>query len=109
MNNRIEEGHMDQLVEGAVHQAIPQGTIDHGARTSEEVQMATDRPQTNDRRKIPMRLGDVIPGTGVMQAKEETIPASRTGGKILSPYQGAKILRRSIQETLHQVPQPLNL
>ena len=76
---------MDPLEEGAVHQAIPQGTIKQGAQTSEGVQMATDRPQTNDRRKIHMRMGDVIPGTGVMRAKDETIPASRTGGKIRSP------------------------
>ena len=71
--------------------------------------MAKDRHLTNDQRKIHMRLGDVIPGTGVMRAKEEIIPASRTGGKIRSPYQGAKILRRGIQETLHRWPQPLNL
>ena len=47
---------MDPLEEGAVHQAKPHGTIDHGAQTSEEVQLATDRPQTNDRRKIQMQL-----------------------------------------------------
>ena len=64
------------------------GIIEHGAQTSEEVQMATDRPQTNDRRKTHMRLGGVIPGTGVMgaqggvvRAKEETIRAIRTKGK----------------------------
>ena len=61
MNNSIEEGHMDPLEEGAVHPATPQGTIDQGAQTSEGVQLATDRPQTNDRRKAHMRLGDVIP------------------------------------------------
>ena len=60
MNNRLGEGKMDPLEKGAVHQAIRQRTINHGAQTSEEVQMATDRPQTNDRRKIHMRLGDVI-------------------------------------------------
>ena len=32
MNNRTGEGHMDPLEEGAVHQAIPQGTINHGAQ-----------------------------------------------------------------------------
>ena len=80
MNNRIGEGHMELLEEGAVHQAMSQGTIKHGAQTSEEAQLATDRPQTNDRRKIHMRLGDVIPGTGVMCVNEETIPAIRTGG-----------------------------
>ena len=52
--------------------------------------MAKDRPLTNDPRKIHMRLGDVIPGTGVMRAKEEIIPASRTGRKIRSPYQGGE-------------------
>ena len=40
---------MDSLEEGAVHQATPQGTIEQGAQTSEEVQVASDRPQTNDR------------------------------------------------------------
>ena len=61
MNNQIEEGHMDPLEEGAVHPAMPQGTIGHEAQTPEKVQLATDRPQTNDRRKTHMRLGDVIP------------------------------------------------
>ena len=110
MNNRIGEGHLDPLEEGVVYQAMPHGTIEHGAQTSEEVQLATDRPQTNDRRKIHMRMGDVIPGTGFMRAKDETTPAIRTGGKIQiqSPYQGAMILRRGIQETLHKWQQPLN-
>ena len=80
---------MDPLEEGAVHQAMPQGKIEHGAQTSEEVQLATDRHQTNDRRKIHMRLGDGIPATGFMRIKEAVIPAIRTGGKIQSPYQGA--------------------
>ena len=102
MNNRIEEGHMDPLEEGAVHQVMPQGTIEHGAQTSEEAQLATDRPQRNDRCKVHMRLGDFIPGTGVMRVKEETIPAIRTGGTIQRRYQGAMILRRGIQEMLHQ-------
>ena len=66
MKSRIGEGHMDPLEERAVRQAMPHGTKDHGTQTSEEVQLATDRPQTSDRRKIHMRLGDVIPGTGVM-------------------------------------------
>ena len=56
MANKMGEGHMDPLESGAVHQAMPQGIIEHGAQTSEEVQMATDRPQTNDRRKTHMRL-----------------------------------------------------
>ena len=61
MNNPIEEGHMDPLEEGVVHPAMSQGKIGHGAQTSEEVRLATDRPQTNDRRKTHMRLVDVIP------------------------------------------------
>ena len=86
-------------------------------QTAEQVQRATDRPQTKDRRKAHMRLGEVIPVIGdmraqgrVMQAKDETIPAIRTEGKyqIQYPYQGAMILRRGIQEMLHQRPQPLN-
>ena len=118
MTNRIGEGHMDPLEVGAVDQAIPQGIIEHGAQTSEEVQQAKDRPLTNDQRKAHMQLGEVIPGTGVMRAqvgvmraKEETIRAIRMEGKfqVQNPYQGAMILRRGIQEMLHQWPQPLNI
>ena len=69
MSSRTREGNMDPLEEGAVHRAIPHGIIVHGAQTSEEVQVATKRPQPNDRQKIHMRLGDVIPGTEVMQAQ----------------------------------------
>ena len=39
---------MDPLEEGAVHQAIPQGTIDPEAQITEEVQLATNRPLTKD-------------------------------------------------------------
>ena len=67
MTNRIGEGHMDPLELGTVHQAMSQGVIEHGAQTSEEVQLATDRPQMNDRRKLHMRLEEVITGTGVMR------------------------------------------
>ena len=69
MTNKIGEGHMDPLEVGAVQQVMPQGIIEHGAQTSEEVQLATDRPQTNDRRKAHMRLGEVITGTEVMRAQ----------------------------------------
>ena len=110
VNFNEQQNRRRTLEEGPAHQGMPQGTIEHGAQTSEEAQLATDRPQTNDRRKIHMQLGDVIPGTGVMRVKEEIIPAIRTGGKIQFPYQGEMILRGGgIQETLHQWPQPLNL
>ena len=65
MNNRTGEGHMDPHEEGAVHQDMPQGIKEHGAHTSEEVQLA------NDRRKIHMRMGDVNPGTGVMEPRKK--------------------------------------
>ena len=80
---------MDPLEEQAVHPAMSQGTKGHGAQTSEEVRLATDRPQLNDRCRTHIRLGDVIPGTGVMRIKEEVIPATRTGGK-----SGASIRRQ---------------
>ena len=54
---------MDPLEAGAVHQAMPQGIIEHGARTVEQVQRRTDRPLMNDQRKAHMRLGEVIPVT----------------------------------------------
>ena len=85
---------MDPLEVGAVHQAMPQGIIEHGAQTVEQVQMGTDRPQTNDRRKAHMRVGEVIPVTGdvraqggVMRAKGETVTAIRIAGmhRIQSP------------------------
>ena len=46
-NNPIEEGHMDPLEEEAVHPAMPQGTVGHGAQSLEEVRLATDRPHSN--------------------------------------------------------------
>ena len=35
---------MDPLEVGAVHQAIPQGIIDHGAQTVEQVKSSNDQP-----------------------------------------------------------------
>ena len=73
---------------------MPQGLIEHGAQTVEQVKQGTDRPQTNDRRKAHMRLGEVIPVTedmraqgGVMWAKGETVTAIRIVGmhRIQSP------------------------
>ena len=43
-----------------------QGIVEHGAQTSEGVQLAIDKLQTNDRRKAHMRRGEVISGTGVI-------------------------------------------
>ena len=87
MTNRIGEGHMDPLEVEAVQQAMPQGIIKHGAQTVKQVQQGTDRPQTNDRRKAHLRLGEVIPVTGdiraqggVMWAKGETVTAIRIVG-----------------------------
>ena len=78
---------MDPLEAGAVHQAKPQGIIEHGARTVEQVQRGTDRPLMNGQRKAHMRLGEVIPVTGGMQArgvvmwaKRETLTAIRIAG-----------------------------
>ena len=87
-------GHMDPIEVGAFHQAIPQGIIEHAAQTVEQVQLGTDRPQTIDRRKAHMRLGEVIPVTGDMRAqggdmwaKGETVTAIRIAGmhRIQSP------------------------
>ena len=75
---------MDPLEEGAVHPAMPQGSIGHGAQSSDEFRIATDRPQVNDRRKTNIRLRYVIPGTEVMRIKEEFISAIRIGGRIQS-------------------------
>ena len=57
---------MDPLEAGAVHQAMSQGIMEHGARTIEQVQRGTDEPPTNDQRKAHMRLEEVIPATGGM-------------------------------------------
>ena len=101
----------------AVHQAMPQGIIEHGARTVEQVQRGTDRPLMNDQRKAHMRLGEVIPVTGGMQArggvmwaKRETLTAIRIAGmhRIQSLWQGVRTLRRDTQGMLRQWPQHLN-
>ena len=93
MNNITEEGHMDPREIGAAHPAMPQVIIGRGAQMSEEVLLATYRPQTKDRRQTQMRLGDVIPQTEVMQIKEEIIPATRRGRKIRSFYR--RLMRSS--------------
>ena len=59
---------------------MPQGIIEHGARTVEQVHRGTDRPLTNDQRKAHMRLGEVIPVTGDMRAKGETLTAIQIAG-----------------------------
>ena len=107
-------GHMDPLEVGAIHQAMPQGIIEHGAQTVEQVQLGTDRPLTFDRRKAHMRLGEVIPVTGdmraqggVMRAKGQTGTAIRIAG--MHRIQGAMILRRGTREMLRQWPQPSKL
>ena len=108
---------MDPLEVGEVHQAMPQGIIEHGARTVEQVQRGTDRPLMNDQRKAHRRLGDVIPVTGGMQArggamwaKRETLTAVRIAGmhRIQSLRQGVRTLRRDTQGMLRHWPQPLN-
>ena len=68
---------MDPLEAGAVHQAMPQGVMQHGARAVEQVQRGTDKPLTNDQRKAHMRLGEVIPATGGMQAQVGVMCAKR--------------------------------
>ena len=89
MKKRTEEGHMDPREVGEVHPAMQQGIIGRGSQISEEAQLAIDRPQTRDQCRAQMRLGDVIPQTGVMRIKEEVVPVTRTGGKIWSSYRRA--------------------
>ena len=105
------------LEAGAVHQAMPQGVMEHGARTVEQVQRGTDKPLTNDQRKAHMRLGEVIPATGgmrsrggVMWAKRETLTAIRITGmhRIQSLRRGVRTLRRDTQGMLRQWPRHLN-
>ena len=108
---------MDPLEAGAVHQAMPQGVMERGARTVEQVQRGTDEPLTNDQRKAHMRLGEVIPATGgmrarggVMWAKRETLTAIRIAGmhRIQSLRRGVRTLRRGTQGMLRQWPRHLN-
>ena len=105
---------MDPLEVGAVHQAMPQGVIQHGARTVEQIQRGTDRPLTNNQRKAHMRLGEVIPATGgmqarrgVMQVKQETLMVIRIAGmhRTQSLRQGVRTLKRDTQGMLRQWPQ----
>ena len=103
---------MDPLEAGAVNQAMPQGVIQHGARTVEQIQWGTDRP-----RKAHMRLGEVIPATGGMQArrgvmwaKRETLTVIRIAGmhRTQSLRRGVRTLKRDTQGMLRQWPQHLN-
>ena len=108
---------MDPLEAGAVHQAMPQGVMEHGARTVEQVQRGTDRPLTNDQRKANMRPGEVIPATGGMQArggvmwaKRETLTVIRFAGmhRTQSLRRGVRTLKQDTQGMLRQWPQHLN-
>ena len=60
--------------------------------------MTTDRPQTRDRCRTQMRLGDVILEAGVLRIKVENVPATRTLGKSRSSYRRAMTLKRGIHE-----------
>ena len=77
----------------------------------------TDRPLTNNQRKAHMRLGEVIPATGgmqarrgVMQVKQETLMVIRIAGmhRTQSLRQGVRTLKRDTQGMLRQWPQHLN-
>ena len=117
-NSNIKAGRrMDPLEAGAVHQAMPQGVMQHGARTVEQVQRGTDKPLTNDQRKAHMRLGEVIPATGGMQArggvmwaKREALTVMRIAGmhRTQSLRRGVRTLKRDTQGMLRQWPQHLN-
>ena len=63
---------MDPLEAGAVHQAMPQGVIQHGARTVEQVQRGTDKPRTNDQRKAHMRPEKRFWQHGAYKPEEES-------------------------------------
>ena len=77
----------------------------------------TDKPLTNDQRKAHMRLGEVFPATGGMQAqggvmwaKRETLTVVRIAGmhRTQSLRRGVRTLKRDIQGMLRQWPQHLN-
>ena len=82
--------------EGTIHPAMPPGILAEGQRKSEEILLATDRPQTNDRCETQMRLGEVISQAGVTRIKEDVNPATRTGGKFQSLNQKATTIKRCI-------------
>ena len=65
-------------------------------RKSEEILLATDRPQQNDRCETQIRLGEVISLSGVSRIKEDVNPATRTGGKFRSFKQRATAIKRGI-------------
>ena len=108
---------MDPLEEGAAHQAIPQGIIEHGAPTAGQVQQGTGRPRMKDRNRTHMQLGVVTPEIGgmpvqgeVMWDKGETLTAIRIAGthRKQSLRQGLRTLRLGIQGMLRQWPRPSN-
>ena len=102
---------------GAVHQAMPRGIMEHGARTIEQVQRGTDEPLTNDQRKAHRRLEEVTPATGDMQgrggvmwAKREVLTVIRIAGmhRTQSLRRGVRKLKRDTQGMLLQWPRHLN-
>ena len=108
MNNPIEEGLMDPREEGAVHPAMPQGTIGRGAQTSDEVQLATDRPQTNDRRKTHATgRSDSVNWGHAYQGINH--PSDSNGMENPEPLSEGRMLKRSILGTQHQWTLPLNI
>ena len=64
---------MDPLEEGAAHQAMPQGIIEHDAPTAGQVQQGTCRPRMKDRHRAHMQLGVVTPETGGMPVQGEVM------------------------------------
>ena len=69
-----------------------------------------NRPPSNDNQsRTQMRLGDLIPQTGVMRIKEEIVPVTRIGGKIRRLYRKKMTLKRGFHEMQRHWLQRLNL
>ena len=97
---------MDPLEEEAVYPALPQGTIGPNIRGSS----TGNRPTSNERPSQDThatRRCDSRNWSHANQGRSHPSDSDRRGNP--EPLSGAMMLKRGIQGTLHQWPQPLNL
>ena len=99
---------MDPLGEGAVHQAMPGENGPRGPNIRGS--LTGNRPTSNERPTQDTHATGTSNSRNRSHANQgRSHPSDSDRRENQSPYQGAMILKRGIQEKLHQKPQPLNL
>ena len=100
---------MDPLEEGAVHQAMPQG--DNRTRGTNIRGSSTGNRQTSNERSTQdtYASGRCDSRNRSHASQGRNSPSNSDRRENPEPLSVAMILRRGIQEMLHQWPHPLNL